>query len=120
MQHLSDYSAAYDAEADRQQERVDAIDAWCVEVIDSRDALVEQIKLMIERDEIQPAELIAYLYASRIDPRARPEWFRESTMEYAIRNLEANINEALGSNAAEQVDAARAEHERNQREGSVG
>lgn len=105
MQALTDYSLAHDAAGELVADREDAIDAVTRSIITSKDELVDLIEQMIERDEIQPAEMIAYLYAqSAVTP-----WYRETLRMSALRNLQSNINDAITREATARVDAREVE-----------
>lgn len=105
MQALTSYQSAHDTEYERACARDDAIDRAFWSIVADKADFVDQVEQMIQRDDIQPAELIAYLYAARMDARACPDWHRRSLLEYVQRGLETNINEALKREATARVDA---------------
>lgn len=86
-------------------DREDAIDAVTRSIVTSKDEFVDLIEQMISRDDIQPAELIAFLFASRMPEELQPEWFAPSIAEYVARNMQSNIYAALVSEATARVDA---------------
>lgn len=105
MQALTSYQHAHDAAGERASNRDDAIDAATRSIIMSKAELVEQIERMIEQDDMQPAELIAFLFASRMPEQIRPEWFAPSIAEYVARNMQLNVYAALSKEAQSRVDA---------------
>jgi hypothetical protein len=105
MQALTSYQHAHDAAGERAADRDEQIDRIAFDIIWSKDEFVEQIEQMLSRDKIQPAEMIALLFATRMPEKVRPPWAQSSSLEYAIRNLQLNISAYITREATARVDA---------------
>lgn len=117
MQHLSDYSAAYDSEGERESAIADAIEREAVRIAFDKAALTEVIAGWLIDSDTDIAELLAMLYAR--GHKAPPIWAIEG-LSYAERQLAANINAEIDKQAALNVQERIDEQQRQRREGSGG
>jgi len=113
MQHLTDYSDAYDAEGERADARAAAIDREADAIIADKSRLSEVVAywLYLGSGTDSAADLLAALYASECLPA--PSWAKDDLLRM-IRQLGMNLYQAVTEAAADSVDAKM----RQRREGS--
>lgn len=104
MQHLTDYSDAYDAENERIEMRNAMIGREADAIIADKDRLTDVVAdwLYLGSGADSAADLLAALYASECLPA--PSWAKDD-LPRMIRQLGLNLYQAVTEAAADSVDA---------------
>lgn len=90
MQHLTDTSDAWDREGEKADALADAITTEAERIVRDSDKLRDVIAGWLIDCDLDVAELLAMIVASRLPTAAAP-WCGDSGLERALRQLETNI-----------------------------
>lgn len=101
MYALTSYQHACDADYERASARDDAITSECERIAGDVDDLREICGEWFVTSDIDVGELFALLYAARL---TKPPGGVADKLEYALRNLQSNINDEISRVAAERIN----------------
>lgn len=119
MKPLSDYTAAFDAEYERQSALADAIDRRADQILADKDAMLDVCdRVIAEFDPAQLSRWLAQYFVASLDHK--PNWFAASWWHSDDATLRQTVYETIRTMAAEKFDADRAESERQKRQRREG